>query len=399
MGISIMKWILGTPSTSRLEEITCRELAEAAEEYRTRDLAFWSCVNLIANAIGRCDFRTFVNWNEAKGREYYLWNVEPNTNQNSTAFLHKMVAMLYKENEVLIVPTRKKDGTDALVVADSWQPSTEFPSRQNEYTGVSVGQFSYDKTFRERDVLHLTLNYCNIKPVIDGLYQSYMKLLKVAMQNYTWSNGQHWKVTVNQMATGQDNWLETFQKVIEQQIRPFLNSGSAILPEYNGWKYENVSKNTDDQKDASQIRSLITDIFDFTANAFLIPPVLLQGQVQGTSDAWRRFMTNCVDPLADQLSEEINRKRYGYEALITGNYLKVDTSAIEHFNLFDHAANIEKLIGSGYSYNDVQKAIGGQEIKEPWAYEHFVTKNFDLAKNILKGESSRETDVGTKTAD
>ena len=44
------------------------------------------------------------------------------------------------------------------------------------------------------------------------------------------------------------------------------------------------------------------------------------------------------------------------------------------------AANIEKLMGSGWSYNDIQRAIGGETIDEDWANQHFVTKNFGAAE-------------------
>lgn len=386
MGISIAKWLRTAVGKSRIEEVSCRELMEAGEEYRVRELAFWCCVNMIANAVGRCDFRTFQGNQETQGMEHYLWNVEPNANQNSTTFLHKLVAKLYQDNETLVIPTRRRDGMEAVVVADDWQDPPEYPSRQNEYKGVIVGQVTYDKTFRESDVLHLRLNYCDIGQVLRGLYESYVKLLRAAMNNYTWTNGQHWKVTVTQMASGGDNWAEQFQKMLEKQIRPFLNNNSAVLPEVDGYHYENVSKSVEGSRDAAHIRTLVNDIFDFTANAFQIPPVLLHGQVEGTADAVRRFMTNCIDPLTDQLAEEINRKRYGYEAWRRGDYLRIDTSAIQHFNLFDNAESVEKLIGSGYSYNDVQKAAGGQEIDELWANEHFLTKNFAKADELLKGD-------------
>lgn len=388
MGISIVKWLRTAVGKSRIEEVSCRELMEAGEEYRVRELAFWCCVNMIANAVGRCDFRTFQGNQETRGMEHYLWNIEPNVNQNSTAFLHKLVAKLYQDNETLVIPTRRRDGMEAVVVADDWQEPPEYPSRQNEYKGVVVGQVTYEKTFRESDVLHLRLNYCDIGPVLRGLYESYVKLLRAAMNNYTWTNGQHWKVTVDQMASGGDNWAEQFQKMLENQIRPFLNNNSAVLPEVDGYHYENVSKFVEGSRDATHIRTLVNDIFDFTANAFQIPPVLLHGQVEGTADAVRRFMTNCIDPLTDQLAEEINRKRYGYEAWQRGDYLRIDTSAIQHFNLFDNAESVEKLLGSGYSYNDVQKAAGGQEIDEPWANEHFLTKNFAKAEELLKGDVS-----------
>ena len=56
------------------------------------------------------------------------------------------------------------------------------------------------------------------------------------------------------------------------------------------------------------------------------------------------------------------------------------SAAINHFDLFDMAANIEKLMGSGWSYNDIQRAIGGETIDEDWANQHFVTKNFGAAE-------------------
>ncbi len=388
MAFSLKRFFPWQVGEARVEEVSCRELLGAAEEYRIRELAFWCCVNLIANAVGRCEFRTYLKGAEIRGGEYYLWNVEPNVNQNSTVFLHKLIARLYQDNEALIVPTRKRDGSDAIVVADSWQVPPEYPSKQNEYKGVVVGEVHYDKTFYEKDVIHLTLNHCDIGPVVRGIYNAYTKLISVAMNNYAWSNGQHWKVKVDQMASGQENWAQTFQKMVEAQIRPFLNSGSAVLPEFDGWSYENVGKSFESGRDASHIRSLVNDVFDFTANTLLIPPVLLRGQVEGVGDAHGRFLSQCIDPLMDQLSEEINRKKYGYEKWRERSYMQIDTSAIEHFDLFGNAANIEKLIGSGYSYNDVQRAAGGREIDEPWANEHFITKNFAEAQSALKGEGA-----------
>lgn len=390
MALSIKKWLQGAVGGAKIGEVDCRGLFEAAENYRIRELAFWSCVNLIANSLGRCNFRTYDGGEEVRGRDYYLWNLEPNVNQSSTVFLHKLTANLYEDNEALIISSRGENGLPELAVADDWQDPPESPFQQNVYRGVTAGERMYDHPFREKDVIHLKLNHCDIQPVVKGIYQSYVRLVSAAMNNYAWTNGQHWKVHVNQLASGQEGWAEQFQKVLEAQIKPFLKSGSAILPEMDGYVYENVGKVLENSRDASHIRALVNDIFDFTANAFLIPPVLLRGQVEGTADAVKRFLTNCIDPLADQLSEEITRKCYGYEGWKNGRFLRVDTSAIQHFNLFENAANVEKLIGSGYSYNDVQRAAGGPEIKEPWANEHFLTRNFAKAQELLSGDTEGE---------
>lgn len=375
MALNFWKWLAGGKARSPTTvEITCRELMAAAQEFQLRDLAFWSCANMIANAVARCEFRTFRGGKEIQEREHYLWNVEPNVNQNSTAFLHKLVAKLLTDGECLVISTRQREGYDALVVADSYMLNGCYPSKQNEYTDVQVGDVSYEKTFREREVLHLRLNHVNIKPVLDGLYASYCRLITAAMKRYEWDKGQHWKVHVNQLAQGQDDFTAKFTAMIEEQAKVFLDSNGAILPEFDGYAYTNEGgKSTVDLAD---IQAQAKDIFAFTAKALQIPAVLIDGTVQGTEDAQARFLTGCIDPICDQLQEEINRKRYGYEAMRRGDYLRIDASGIRHFDMFANAANVEKLVGSAvFTVNDILRAAGLPTIPEPWADEHYLTKN------------------------
>lgn len=375
MALNFWKWLAGGKARSPTTvEITCRELMAAAQEFQLRDLAFWSCANMIANAVARCEFRTFRDGKEIQEREHYLWNVEPNANQNSTAFLHKLVAKLLTDGECLVISTRQREGYDALVVADSYMLNGCYPSKQNEYTDVQVGDVSYEKTFREREVLHLRLNHVNIKPVLDGLYTSYCRLITAAMKRYAWDKGQHWKVHVSQVAQGQDDFTAKFTAMIAEQAKIFLDSDGAILPEFEGYAYTNEGgKSTVDLAD---IQAQAKDIFAFTAKALQIPAVLIDGTVQGTEDAQARFLTGCIDPICDQLQEEINRKRYGYEAMRRGDYLRVDTSGILHFDMFANAGNLEKVVGSAvFTVNDILRAAGLPTIPEPWADEHYLTKN------------------------
>jgi len=142
------------------------------------------------------------------------------------------------------------------------------------------------------------------------------------------------------------------------------------------------------------VRKLAEDIFNFTARGFLIPVVLVNGSVEKTADANERLLTYAIDPLADQLQEEINRKRYGFEEWRDHrSHLRVDTSAILHFDLFAQAANIEKLIGSCFTYNEIQRAVGGEEINEEWANTHFLTKNIGRVTDVLSAANGE--DAGT----
>lgn len=375
MSIKFWDWLSGGKARSPTTvEVSCRELLAAAQEFQLRDMSFWICANMIANAVGRCEFRTFRDGKEIREREHYLWNVEPNANQNSTAFLHKMVAKLLVDNETLIISTRQREGYDALVVADAWLQNGDYPSRQNEYINVQVGDVSYEKTFREREVLHLKLNHINVKPVLDGLYGAYWRLISAAMKRYEWDKGQHWKVHVGQLASGAEDFTENFSHMVEQQVKTFLDSNGAILPEFDGYAYTNEGGKAN--VELADIQAQMKDVLGFTAKALQIPAVLVDGSIQGTEDAQGRFLTGCIDPICDQLQEEINRKRYGYDRMRAGDYLRVDTSSIRHFDMFANAANVEKLVGSGaFTINDVLRSAGLPTIPEPWADEHYMTKN------------------------
>lgn len=366
---------------SPVSDVEVADLSFAAQEVVIRELAFQICKNLIANAVGKCEFKTYRGGKEVRDAEYYMWNIEPNTNQNSTMFLHKLVGNLLTDNEALAISTHVK-GQEQLVVADSFAV-TEYAMKPNEYTNITVGNLPLRKTYKEQDVLHLMLNHSGIRTVLNSLCQSYHKLISAAVKRYGWESGRHWKVHVDQLAQNAPGWIDTFTKMTEKQIKPFLNAESAALPEFDGYTYEEIGgQNRGDTRD---IRKLIDDIFDFTAKGFLIPPVLFGGEVAGTSDAMNRWLTVCIDPLCDQLQEEINRKRYGFEAWRSGSFLQIDTSTLIHFDMFASASNIEKLIGSGvFSVNDILTAAGLPRIDEPWADERFMTKNFSSVESLLQ---------------
>lgn len=352
------------------------DVANAAAEVQIRELALCTCINLIASAVGRCDFQTFEQFQSVRNTETYLWNVEPNVNENSTAFFHRLIDKLCRENEVLVVPTAHRDGRVLMNVADSWDKPSRYPQKMQEYKNVRVGEVAYTKTFRENEVLHLTLHHTNAGNVVKLLWESYSRLFSAASSAYTWSQGRHLKVKVSQIAQGTANFQENFQKMMTEEVGKFLKSENGVLPEFSGYEYSDIGGSSNTERSTRDIRKLIDDIFDFTAMSLDIPPVLLHGQVEGIKEAVQHWMTTGICPITDQLEEEINRKRYGYELWQQGTYLHIDTSTVSHLDLFANACNIEKLIGSGaYSINDVLRASGQPEIDAEWARVHWLTLN------------------------
>lgn len=386
--MGLWKWLFGggeDHATGSWKEVSCKELFAAAAEYTACELAFETCVNMVAHALGRCEFKTYQQGKEARDREYWLWNVEPNLNQNSTVFLHRLVDKLYRHNEALVVAFRHRDGYEMLVVADSWEEGELQVTRMNEYTHVTVDGYTFGKRFRENEVLHLRLNQENIRPVLVRLTQAWANMLSLAKRHYEWDQGQHWKVHVDQLAGGDDAFDANFAKMVADQVKPFLENPNGVLPEFDGYKFERVENSgpRSSNSGVEDVRGMVEDIFNFTARAFQIPAVLINGKVEATSDANNRFMTYVLDPLCDQLQEEANRKRYGFDAWKSGSYLRIDSSSIIHYDLFSQAANVEKLIGSGvYTINDVLEGAGQAPIDEPWARQHFLTKNIGRIEDV-----------------
>lgn len=203
------------------------------------------------------------------------------------------------------------------------------------------------------------------------------------MRSYRRSRGQKGVITVDTVAA--NGWQQEYENIKNRNFKSFFDAENAVIPLFKGFHYDDLGSKTYSNEGTRDIRAMIDDVSDFTAKAFGIPPALLSGEVQGTSDALDQFLTFCIDPLADMLQEEINRKRSGYGEFSQGTYLQIDTRAVKHVDLLSVSTAIDKLISSGaYCINDIRKLTGDQVIDEPWAWQHFMTKNYATVAELLK---------------
>lgn len=385
--LTLKNW-LGVPAEQNDGCISTGEYTTQLIEGTMTAAAFNVCTEMIASAIGRCDFRTFVEGKERREREFYLWNYEPNEDQNSTEFLHKLANKLIRSNEVLIVEGKKRGELPSLYVADSFTLENDEinPTKANVYTSVTVGDYTFPKRFLERDVLHLKLRNEKIFDLSVALTTSAARLMSTAEKYYKQSHGRQLKQHIDAIRSGQKDFEKDYTKLVNDQIRPFMNGENTVLPEFDGYTYTDISRGN--VADSGDVRSLAEDIFNKTAQAFGIPAVLVNGKVEATGDALARFLTNCVDPICDQLSEEITRKRYGYTEWAKGSFVRVDSSSIQHFDMFANAANLEKLVGAGaFTINDILRSAGQPESDEPWANEHYLTLNIERIESSARSAS------------
>ena len=380
----LTKWI-GSPVP-----LSGDELDAAIEQYSTelhiREMCFWSAVNIIANAVSKCEFKTYHRGEEIKGAEYYLWNVEPNKNQNSSAFLHKLIAQLYRNNECLVI-----ESNGQLLVADSFTRNP-YALYEDTFTQVTVGSFTFNKTFLQSEVLYWKLAEKDMRQVMNALYDSYAKLIFYSMTAYQKSRGTKGVFKYETIPIAGTAEREAFDALINEKFKKYMDSSDAIIPLGNGQSFEERQSKTYSNESTRDIRALVDDISDFTAKSIGIPPVLMRGDVQGVSDAVEELLTFCVDPLCDMLQEEINRKRIGQAEYNRGTKTVINTNTIKHIDLFSVTAAIDKLVSSGcFCVNDVRVAAGEEPINEEWANRYFMTKNYATVEELLKSLEGGET--------
>lgn len=382
MALNFKKWIREKLNTGN-EKITAGEIDgqtffNIMNDLYLRELAFWTCVNKIANAISKCEFKTYYRGVEVKKQEYYLWNVEPNRNQNSAAFLTKLIGKLYRNNEVLVVEVQGQ-----LLVADSFE-KISYAVYDDVFKNVTVGGLTFEKTFYQKEVLYWELNSEDMKKLVNGIYTSYNELLAYASAAYQRNRGSRGILNIDAQAQAADDFSETLQDLMNNYFKRFFTSSNAVLPLYDGYNYTDIGSKTYSSESTRDIKAMADDVFDFTARAFSFPPSLAKGDVQDTEKATDELLTFCIDPLAHMLMDEINRKRNGLEGFLRGDSIKIDTTTVKHIDIFDIATPVDKLISSGaFTINHILRILGEPEIEEDWANQHFITKNYSTIQDLL----------------
>lgn len=394
MAISAIEWLrekfFSGSASLGTANIDMSEYWELASSVYTRELAFESAVNLIANSVAKCEFKIYRKNQLFKDDEYYLWNVEPNKNQNSSEFLKKLISKLYRDNECLVISTDSGE----LLIADSYE-KTDYALVNDLFTNVTVKDYTFKRSFRMNEVLFFKLNNSDVRGLLNGLHADYGKLYEYSKKAFQKSRGQKGVLNISARAQGDANFEENLRKMMQDRFKPYFDADSAVLPLTEGYSYDEQDRKTYNADSTRDIRAQVDDMFSFTARAFGIPPVLLLGEVINPTMATNQLLTFCIDPLTDLLMEEINRKRFGRKEYLSGNKVVIDTKSIKHIDLLEVATSIDKLISSGaFCIDEIRVTVGEEPLGTEFGKQHWITKNYT---QIERGGDT-ETDVGNQAS-
>lgn len=384
--MSIKTWFmdfLGNAKNNK-GEIIESVIEEKIQEVYYKELAIQTAITLIANAIAKCEIKVYEKNREVKNKTYYTLNVSPNKNENSSQLWHKAIEKMVYDNESIIIEVG-----NSLYCASSYSVE-EYPILGNLYKGVAIGNLQLNKTFKSEEVFRLKLNNAHIKKLIDGLYEQYGELMSYAAKNYKKSNGTKYKLILDQVKASDEKFQETYREVVQKQLKDFIENENAVYPQYKGYDLQDVSPSSN--KDSSDFRNLRKEMFEIVAQAFQIPVSIMLGNITNMNEIVKIFLTFCIDPIADMISEEITRKTSGnYDNWVKGNYIKVDTSTINHIDILDVAEKADKLIASGTCcIDEVREIIGFDKLGTEFSQKHFITKNYDTVENRLIGDEQKK---------
>lgn len=387
MAFNFLKWIL-TPAGETSAGVSVShgdfldnetEIPIAGLEIYLQRMAFWAIVRKIGHAVGAVEWETYRRGKKVKAREHWSWNYSPNPNQTRQEFFTKLVGVLYSKQEALVVEYR-----GYRYIADAFTVTTSLSG--NIYQDITVNGESVPGVFRASDVLHFTIEGERIQTILNAIASAEGQLLKTSSSAYVRNSGRHGVLHVDELAEADPDFEETYSDLINEKFRKYFTAENAVLPLFNGYTYDEQAANATSTRvlqTTRDIRALMDDIVELTAQALGIPASIGSGKNVTEAD-FKTFMTSPIQPLVKQIESEINRKLYGQTLVFSDTYIVANLGGVRYTDLFDVANPIDKLIGSGaFCVNDIRTRLGLDVIDEPWAWQHWMTKNYSSVEDLL----------------
>lgn len=341
-------------------------------------------IDLIARTISKCEFEYYKydlknkKLNRTKNNDtYYKLNIKPNDNETATTFTYNVVAKLLKDEEVLIISMNKK-----LYLADSFKYSKNILSEKTFYdiklTDNGGNSLILEKTYKSHECIYLNLGLSEIKDCLEEYYKDIGKLISIQDKKYINANINKWKLNVPgtqpkmiDPKTGEPINYEEYKKKVTDGL---LDEEDAIVMLSNDFSLDKI--NSGEKHNSEDLLKLQEKWEKEVAMAFNIPTDVFYGSKTDKSTGTNDFITFAVLPITSIIEDGYNGSLIKKENFLNGDIIRVNKLNIKHFDIFDCATSVDKLISSGFSHDENRYFLGIPETGEKWAQEHHITKNY-----------------------
>jgi HK97 family phage portal protein len=347
-----------------------------------KELALQIGVSYIANTLSKCEFKTYRDGEEVQEELYYKLNVSPNPNQNSSQFINKFVEQYYYHGGAVIVNHKNN-----LYCADSYTLDDSNPLADTVFEGVVFGNTEIKNRYKSREVFHIQLDNKKVKDLVDSMYLEYGKVMDLALASYKRTNGARYKLLLSRYKAGDPEFQKQYEDIVSKQLKSYMENPNSVYVQHEG--YDLQAEENGGRGNTSDIIAMRRETFEVVAQALKIPLSMMYGNITNMDQIVQVYLSICIDPLADMISEELTRKYFSYEEWKAGCRVVVDTSCINHVDILAVGDDVDKLIASGaFTIDDVRKRLNHAPLNTEFSGKHFITKNYTPVEEALKASDS-----------
>ena len=348
--------------------------AESEQKAALDAFALFTVVHMIANLLSGCEFRTYQNGEETRGAEWAALNVRPNNNQNAAVWKSELVSRLLMSGEALCIQTADHQ----RLIAESFTRNES--AFGDTFEQIKRSDTTFPGVYPVGEVIWLT-SPVNARAIwMRGIMAMYEKLIDSAADRFQKADGERGILKISAVAHGQKDFEKQFNKLMNEYFKGYFEGKNAVLPLFDGYDYTAQTTGTGRSgtytNDLSAVKTLADEAISRAAQLFGIPPSYVRGDAAGIEQAQAAMLTNCIKPLASMLSAELTGKIYSTQDVLQGSRIIVDTSCILHHDLIRDASGTDKLLGSGWTLNEIFHVYGLPESAEDIANKRFITKNY-----------------------
>jgi len=338
--------------------------------------------DLIATLVSKAKFDLYSSKEKPERTEmWYQINYRPNKNQTATEFWKEVVYKLLTCGEVLVL--RKNQG---LLIADNFNKE-EFYLKDSVFSEVSRGNYTFDGSYRMSNVMYMRMHNAELDGLMGELYGMYNKLMETANSKYFRSNMEKGILEVSAVAKGSPTFEQDFGKLMNDYFKSYFSDGNKVLPLFEGYKYnagtaESTKKYSNEITD---VKTIFEEVMARTAQAFKVPVNLMRGDVASINDSYNILLSNCIDPICVQISDELTEKCFDVKDVLKGQKIVMKTNNIKHVDIFSAAGALDKMFGSGMvTIDEGRTEIGMHPLKTEFSQTPFITLNYQPAENFFK---------------
>jgi len=373
----MFEWLQIFPTTNTTYKLIA---SNSSLEFAAQTIAIEKAVDLIANMISKCEFRTYVVKDkkvvEQFDKAYYTLNVRPNPNKVGTEFWKEVVKKAYHDFEAGALVVQYNG---YLYLAESWDWDDKALVAKT-FKNVIVDGLPLKMSFSMDDAMFFKVNNSDVARLMVAYYQNMAKLIGYAMNDYHQKNGLKLIAKmpnvfkVKDPITGDDVPIKS-QTYLDTLFKEMFESDNVAVPVAREIEVSLLGDKIP-SKDSSDVRGLIRHVFEDVATAFHIPRDIFFGTKTEKSTSMNDLLTFAVDNPLQLLEDVLNAKQVKQADYLKGERIIIDKTRMQHFDIVDSANSMDKMFSIGFSHNDIRRWLGMPGIDEPWANEHNITRNY-----------------------